>query len=146
LLTQVAGRAGRADRPGRVIIQTYAPDHYAIEMAARYDYDGFLARELAWRRDAAFPPFSRLVRIIVSHPNPRFARDEARRVQMALAHRRSEIGDDTVITGPAPAWLARLRGRWRWQLVLRGRDPAALVRGFVLPPHCTVDVDPATLL
>jgi primosomal protein N' (replication factor Y) len=83
---------------------------------------------------------------MLAHTNPRTARDEAMRLQRALAHRRSELGSETEITGPSPAYVQRLRGRWRWQLLLRGRDPADLVRGYVLPPEWTVDVDPASVL
>jgi primosomal protein N' (replication factor Y) len=146
LLTQVAGRAGRGERPGRVIIQTYTPDHYAIDAAARYDYDGFAGAELESRQRAGYPPFGRLVRLTLAHPNATFARDDALRLQRALSQRRAEIGSDVDVIGPSPAYVPRVRGRWRWQLLLRGRDPAALVRGFVLPPNWAVDVDPASLL
>jgi len=146
LLTQVAGRAGRGGRPGRVIIQTYTPDHYAIDAASRYDFDGFVTAELESRRAAGYPPFGRLVRLMLTHPNPRFAREDAMRLQRVLAHRRAELGSDTSIIGPSPAYVPRVRGRWRWQLLLRGRDPSELVRDFVLPPNWAVDVDPASLL
>jgi primosomal protein N' (replication factor Y) len=146
LLTQVAGRAGRGERPGRVIIQTYTPDHYAIDAAARYDYDGFAAAELDARRRAGYPPFARLVRLTIAHPNARFAREDAMRVQRALSQRRAEVGSDVDVVGPSPAYVPRVRGRWRWQLLLRGRDPASLVRDFVLPPNWVVDVDPGSLL
>ncbi|TAK55354.1 MAG: primosomal protein N', partial [Dehalococcoidia bacterium] len=146
LLTQVAGRAGRGERHGRVIIQTYTPEHYAIDAAARYDYEGFAAAELDARRWAGYPPFARLVRLTLAHANPRFAREDAMRVQRALSQRRAEIGSDVEVVGPSPAYVPRVRGRWRWQLLLRGRDPAALVRDFVLPPNWVVDVDPVSLL
>jgi len=145
LLTQVAGRAGRGERPGRVIIQTYTPDHYAIEAAARYDYEGFAAAELESRRRAGYPPYARLVRLTVAHANPRAAREEATRLHRALSHRRAEAGSDVEVIGPSPAYVARVRGRWRWHVVLRGRDPAALVRDFVLPAECAVDVDPVSI-
>ena len=146
LLTQVAGRAGRGERPGRVIIQTYTPDHYAIDAASRYDFEGFVGAELESRRSAAYPPYNRLVRLLLTHPNPRFAREDAMRLQRVLAHRRAELGSDSTIVGPSPAYVERVRGRWRWQLLLRGRDPSELVRDFVLPPNWAVDVDPASLL
>ncbi len=146
LLTQVAGRAGRGERPGQVIIQTYTPDHYAVEAAARYDYEGFAAAELDARQRTGYPPYARLVRLTFAHPNPRFAREDAMRVQRALSHRRAEMGSDVEVLGPSPAYVPRVRGRWRWQLLLRGRDPGALVHGFVLPPNWAVDVDPVSLL
>jgi primosomal protein N' (replication factor Y) len=145
LLTQVAGRAGRGERPGRVIIQTYTLDHYAIDAASRYDYEGFAVRELQFRRDTGYPPFARLVRLTLAHTNERWAREEATRVARALTHRRAERGSDADVLGPTPAYVPRLRGRWRWQILLRGRDPASLVRDFVLPQHWSIDVDPASM-
>ncbi len=145
LLTQVAGRAGRGERAGRVIIQTYQPDHYAVDAAARYDYEGFAAVELDLRRANRYPPYARLVRMMFTHANPRFAREEAVRVQRALSLRRAEAGSDVDVIGPSPAYVPRVRGRWRWQLLLRGRDPASLARDFLLPQGWVVDVDPGTL-
>jgi primosomal protein N' (replication factor Y) len=146
LLTQVAGRAGRGERPGAVVIQTYQPEHYAIDTASRYDYDGFAAVELEARRTNRYPPYLRLARLLYSHTNPRTARDEALRIARALGKRRAEQGSDVEIVGPSPAYVPRLRGRWRWQLLLRGRDPAVLVRDFLLPQGWAIDVDPATLV
>jgi len=144
VLTQVAGRAGRGERPGTVVLQTYTPDHYAIQSASRYDYEGFADAELDARRRTGYPPFSKLVKLVVAHTNQRYARDEAARLQRALAQRRAEIGSDVQIVGPSPAYVSRLRGRWRWQLLLRGRDPGALLHDFVLPTDWSVDVDPAS--
>ncbi len=146
LITQVAGRAGRGERPGSVIVQTYTPDHYAIDAASRYDYDGFVACELGHRQHAGYPPFGRLVRMLFSHTNARFARDEAARVSRAVEERRRELGSDTDVLGPSPAFYERVRGRWRWQVLLRGRDPAALITDLPLPAGWTVDVDPLSLL
>ena len=146
LLTQVAGRAGRGERPGAVVIQTYQPDHYAIDAASRYDYEGFAAIELETRRLNRYPPFTRLARLQFSHANPKAAREEAVRIARVLGKRRAETGSDVEIVGPSPAYVPRLRGRWRWQLMLRGRDPASLVRDFLLPPGWAVDIDPATLM
>ena len=145
LLTQVAGRAGRGERPGRVIIQTYTPDHYAIDAASRYDYEGFAATELDFRRETGYPPFARLVRLTLAHTNERWAREEATRVARTLTQRRAELGSDSDVLGPSPPYIPRLRGRWRWQILLRGRDPASLVRDFVLPQHWSIDVNPASL-
>jgi primosomal protein N' (replication factor Y) len=145
LLTQVAGRAGRGERDGRVIIQTYQPEHYAIDAASRYDYEGFAAAELASRRAAGYPPYGRLVRMVFSHANPRFGREEAMRTARALELRRKELGSDAEVLGPSPAYVPKVRGRWRWQLILRGRDPTELVRDFLLPRGWAVDVDPASL-
>ncbi|MHB8378218.1 MAG: replication restart helicase PriA, partial [Dehalococcoidia bacterium] len=146
VITQVAGRAGRGERPGRVIIQTYTPGHYAIDAASRYDYEGFVAAELEERRRAGYPPFGRLVRMLFAHTNPRFAREEATRMQHAVEERRRELGSDVDVLGPSPAYIERTRGRWRWQVLLRGRDPAALVRDIALPQGWAADVDPVSML
>lgn len=146
LLTQVAGRAGRGERPGRVIIQTYTPDHYAIDAASRYDYEGFVTRELESRHSQGYPPFRRLVLLTLSHANERWARDEAHRMQKALLHRRTQLGAAIDVIGPAPAYVPRLRGRWRWRILLKGDEPASLVREFPLPQHWSIDVDPGSLV
>lgn len=146
LLTQVAGRAGRGERPGRVVIQTYTPDHYAISCASRYDYDGFADRELEWRRAAGYPPFGRLAQLTLTHSNPRWAREEAIRLHKVLTHRRAELGSDTDVLGPAPAYVPRVRGRYRWQILLRGRAPIDLISESGLPEYWVIDVDPASLV
>jgi primosomal protein N' (replication factor Y) len=149
ILTQVAGRAGRAALDGRVIIQTYTPEHPAIEHASRYDYEGFAARELELRQRAGYPPFARLAKLLFQHTSADYARQEAVRVARALTHERDRRGLDVDVRGPAPAYVARVRGRWRWQIVLRGPDPGELLRTAgdgQLPAGWAVDVDPVTLL
>ena len=92
-----------------------------------------------------YPPFARLLRLLFAHTNPRFARDEAMRMQRALAQRRAELGSDAVIAGPSPAYVPRVRGRYRWQIVIRGRQPDELLRDPPLAANWSVDVDPVTL-
>ncbi len=146
ILTQVAGRAGRAALDGRVIIQTYTPEHPAIEHASRYDYEGFAARELELRQRAGYPPFARLAKLLFHHTSAEYAHQEAVRVARALTHERDRRGLDLDVRGPAPAYVSRLRGRWRWQVVLRGPDPGELLRDSALPQGWAVDIDPVTLL
>jgi primosomal protein N' (replication factor Y) len=151
LLEQVAGRAGRGDRPGRVIIQTYAPDHPAIEAVARHDYDGFARAELASRAEADYPPFSRMIALRVDAPDPAVARAAA---ETAAAAARAAGGPVTV-RGPAEAPLARLRGRARWQVWLSSHDRAALVSAARAAARAArpggdlrvaIDVDPQSVL
>jgi primosomal protein N' (replication factor Y) len=147
LLSQVAGRAGRSDRGGEVVFQTYTPDNPTITAAARHDYTSFYKRELAFRHQNAYPPFRHLVRL--EHRAERD--DKARTAAVDLAkHLRGEIArlglDQTDIIGPAPPFFHRVRGRFRWQLVLRSRDPHALLDQVSLPPGWRVDVDPVDLL
>lgn len=150
LLDQVAGRAGRADRPGRVLIQTYQPDHALMQALARGDRDGFLAAEMEDRRRMGQPPFRRLAALILS------GTDEAAVDRTARALSLAEPREPGVsILGPAPAPLAMLRGRHRRRLLLkaeRGRDLQAILRawlGRVQVPgtvRVQVDIDPYTFL
>jgi primosomal protein N' (replication factor Y) len=147
LLTQVAGRAGRGLLGGRVVLQTYHPDHYGIVAAAAHDYGAFSERELAFRREQGYPPYRRLVKLLYEDASPRRAQAEAEALaetlRDALARRNLSPLD---LIGPAPAFFAKLRGRYRWQLLLRHADPAHLLRATRIPPGWIVDVDPASVL
>jgi len=147
LLSQVAGRAGRGPAGGRVIIQTYSPDHYAIRAAAAHDYAGFYAQEIAFRRELRNPPFTGLARLVYVNPNEAAGRREAERMKDVLTSQiaaRGVAGID--IVGPAPAFIPRRRGRYRWQLVLRGGGLAAFLAPVDLPRGWTVDIDPVGLV
>lgn len=147
LLTQVAGRAGRGAREGRVIVQTYSPEHYAVRHAAAHDYEGFYQREIAFRQFHGYPPFGRLVRFVVSASDERRCWREAGRVRQLLHQRIAALEDPELrIIGPAPCYVARVRGRYRWQLIVRGQSLDQLLDGLVLPPGWTMDVDPVSLL
>jgi primosomal protein N' (replication factor Y) len=121
LLTQVAGRAGRDLAPGRVVIQTYSPDHYAIRPVLGHDYEGFYAEELGHRAELGYPPFGHLVHALVSGVEEAKARAAADLLAGAVAP-----GEGMELLGPAPAPLARLRGRYRFQLLAKGPDQEAL--------------------
>ena len=148
LLTQVAGRAGRRERPGTVVIQTYSPNHHAIRAAARHDYDAMYEAELAVRQRAGYPPYGRLIRLLYTHTNEQHVEAEAKRLLAELLAERRRRGIPGVqALGPAPAFQSKLKGRWRWQIVLRGADPAELLRPLApLPRGWTVDVDPVSLV
>lgn len=150
LLFQLAGRAGRAERPGRVLVQTHDPEHPVMRALARADRDGFLAAELEERRIGRLPPFARLAALVVSGADTEAVRACAR----ALA-RAAPIEDGIDILGPAPAPLALLRGRWRERLLVRAQQGVDLPRylrswlsGRRLPTkvRLTVDVDPVSFL
>jgi len=124
LLTQVAGRAGRGDDAGRVLVQTWNPASPAVACAASHDYARFAELELAVRRAHGWPPYQRLVAVRVEGSEA-----GARRTAEALAAAaRPVLGSEVAMLGPAPAALERLRGRTRWQLLFRAADPAALRR------------------
>ncbi len=146
LLTQVAGRAGRSSLGGRVFLQTFQPEHYVIQSAARHDVIGFYAHELEQRRKLGYPPFARLVRLEYRHRDPAKAEAEARAVgeqlqkQILLEERRQ-----TTLIGPAPCFFARIGGYYRWQIVLRGPAPETLVRTLRLNDW-RVELEPVSLL
>lgn len=147
LLAQVAGRAGRGLLGGRVILQTYHPDHYAVVAAAAHDYAGFAARELAFRREQGYPPYRRLAKLVYEDVNPTRVQAEAETLAERLRDALSRRGLATTdLIGPAPPFFARLRGRYRWQIVLRHADPAEFLRAVQVPPGWRVDVDPASVL
>ncbi|HEY8490898.1 MAG TPA: primosomal protein N' [Dehalococcoidia bacterium] len=147
LLTQVAGRAGRGAEEGTVIIQTYAPEHYAVQAAARHDYEAFYQAEIALRRQVGYPPYGRLARLVYADVNPGRAAAEAKRLARVLRTERDVQGlDGPDVVGPAPAFVARVRGRYRWQILLKGGDPRALLAAVDLPQGWVVDVDPVSLL
>ena len=144
LLEQVGGRAGRAERHGRVIIQTLDPEHPAIVAAATHDIDGFYEEELRWRAQFDYPPFRRLARLLFAHANGDYAAEEASRLAAEL--RRRVAGEaHAEVLGPTRPFVARLRGRHRWQLLLRADDPAEVLRELDLAGGWTVDIDPVVL-
>lgn len=147
LLCQVAGRAGRGFAPGRVIIQTYEPDHYAVRAAAAQDYQQFYLQEISFRQALGYPPFTRMARLLCFHSSQREARRAAEDVAVLL---RTEIRrrgmESTRLIGPAPAPLERLRGRYRWQIEVLAPDPTALLNQVPLPQRWVVDVDPVSVL
>jgi primosomal protein N' (replication factor Y) len=147
LLEQVAGRAGRGPRGGRVVIQTYTPEHHAIQSVRSHDYASMYAREIEFRRNLGYPPFGRLVRLTYAHTGAAYSQEQAAAMARHLTDERDRRGLPNLdILGPSPAFVARLRGRWRWNVVLRGSDPLALLRDEQLPRGWTLDVDPASLL
>ncbi len=145
LLAQAAGRAGRGDRPGLAIIQSYQPDHPAIQAVATDDAAAFHDSELDLRRRFGSPPFGALVKLTVGLVDRDAAEREAGEMAVRLRDRATERRSDVVVLGPAPAYIARRADRWRWNLVLRGTDPRTLLDGGLEPPW-SVDVDPDSLL
>jgi primosomal protein N' (replication factor Y) len=145
LLSQAIGRAGRGDRPGRAIVQSYQPDHPAIQAVLAGDAGTFYDAELDVRRRFGSPPFGRLVKLTVGLPDPAAAEREAQVMADALGTRAAERGGHVSVIGPAPAFIRRRAGRWRWNVVLRGAAPADLLDGGLDPPW-SVDVDPESLL
>jgi primosomal protein N' (replication factor Y) len=146
VLTQVAGRAGRSPLGGQVVMQTFQPEHYAIQAASRHDYAAFYQQELAYRRQLGYPPFTRLVRLEYRHRDPAQAEAAAQALAARLIEWLAAAGRRaTELVGPTPCFFANLGGQARWQIVLRGPDPAAALSGKNLPGW-RVEVDPISLL
>jgi primosomal protein N' (replication factor Y) len=159
LLAQVAGRTGRGDIPGEVLIQTYTPEHYAVQAASRHDYMAFYQREIAVRKAMGYPPFAKMVRLLV------YGRDDAA-VQQAAEKMRTQLdefvaklnGEKILIVGPAPAPLARLKEDYRWHIILWSADYRQLrlimemfwqATGGVAPGkelRMSIDVDPMYIM
>ncbi len=147
LLTQVAGRAGRGLLGGRVILQTYNPDHYAVIAASNHDYAGFAARELAFRREQGYPPYRRLAKLVYEDASPSRAQAQAEALAETLRDALARRGLPTTdLIGPAPPFFARLRGRYRWQVLLCHPDPPSFLHAVQIPPGWRVDVDPVSVL
>jgi primosomal protein N' (replication factor Y) len=147
LLTQVAGRAGRSILGGQVIIQTYCPESFAVQTASRHDYAAFFEQELAFRREHNYPPFSQLVRLLYADNSSKKATAEAERVSRLLRLNITRRGLPNLdVIGPAPCFLSRIAGKYRWHLILRGREPTTPLVDLALPTGWRVDVDPVSLL
>jgi primosomal protein N' (replication factor Y) len=151
VLTQVAGRAGRGGAPGSVIVQTFLPDHYAVRPVVQHDYERFYREELANRRALGYPPFGHLARVVVSGPEEAAARETANRLAGEVRGT-----PHLEVLGPAPAPLARLRDRYRVQLVVRSsrREPVleaarriqAAASRLPAPLRASVDANPFDML
>jgi primosomal protein N' (replication factor Y) len=158
LLSQVAGRSGRGDDPGRVIVQTYSPDHYTMRHLPQHDYRGFFAEEIEFRRAVNYPPFSRLVSLRVDGPKADVVEVKAKALAQSLREqlaRKAKWREHIEVLGPAPAPILKLRNRYRWQLLLKGKHSAALLelagqaRGLLPRSRASrlyIDVDPYSML
>ena len=143
LICQVAGRAGRGELPGRVIIQTYQPDNYAISCAASQDFESFYNTEIQYRRNLKTPPFSQIVKLNYSHSNSSFSEKEALRVADFLRYQRDIRGISNLrIMGPTPSYPFKLRGKYRWNINIAGIEPNKFLEDLPLPRGWYVDVDP----
>jgi len=155
LVSQVLGRAGRGEQAGEVLVQTMSPDHFAMRAAVSHDYEAFYAEELAQRLDAGYPPFSHLAALHFSAISPKTVEDEAVRGGELLRQLRRSLGLRVEILGPATSPMGKVRGRHRWQLLLKSADRSQLrrlllaFRGGYTPPstvRTAIDIDPQELL
>lgn len=142
VLTQVAGRAGRSERGGKVVLQTFDPANQVIQSAAGHDVDGFYQHELENRKRLGYPPFARLVRLEFRSSDQASAEKEAKRVGEKLS---VISGKSSTVIGPVPCFFSKVAGLYRWQIILRGSNPKELLRGLKLDGW-RIEVDPISLL
>ncbi len=155
LFTQMAGRAGRGERPGHVVIQTFNPNHPSIVHATKHDFRGFAEEELRFRHDLEYPPYSRLARLTLSAPSSSEAESDA--LTMVTALNKIPVGPKVDLVGPAPAVLTKIQNRYRWTVLLRSKSTRSL--HTLLDFACAnasrligkrtllqVDVDPVSLM
>ena len=146
LLTQVAGRAGRGAEAGRVIVQTFSPQHFCIDAASRHDYHEFYAKEIETRRQYGYPPFRQFVKFTYSHSNRYRCQNEALLLSESLNDWIERLGlVDTDVVGPAPALMERIKSKYRWQMIVRGPDLHLLMKA-VDAPGWEIDIDPVSTL
>jgi primosomal protein N' (replication factor Y) len=156
LLTQVAGRAGRGSEPGRVVIQTFAPDHYAIRPVVQHDYERFYRDEIGHREPLGYPPFGRLALVRVSATAELAARDAAQQLAQVGREASAAHGRGVEVLGPAQAPIAKLRDRFRQQILLKHREAgpvwrvaeriAAAAERLPSAVRTTLDVNPVDML
>ena len=155
LVTQVAGRTGRGSKGGRVLVQTFSPDHPAIQAAVRHDYAAFAAGELPMREMLRYPPFTSMIRLVIRGPVEAVAAEFSNYIADRIAKEIKERQTDARVLGPAPCPFARLRGRYRFQIQVQGPDGEALraavaqATAKLAPPEDVqwiVDVDPVDML
>ena len=158
LLSQVAGRAGRGKEPGRVIIQTFTPDHYAFPHVISHDYKSFFNAEIELRRALNYPPFSRLVHLRLEGPLAQEVEAKAKMLGEELrerCRRNPKFREMIELLGPAPAPIEKLRGRYRWQMLLKGKTSLSLLEfanqareilGRSRGCRLHIDVDPYNML
>jgi primosomal protein N' (replication factor Y) (superfamily II helicase) len=155
LITQAAGRAGRGELGGEVVIQTMNPNHYSIRHSTTHDYAGFYAEEIVFRRELHYPPFGRIIKIEVKSPQADRASEAATAAQNRIRYLMR--GKDTLLLGPAPAPIARVRGQFRFQLLLlsQQRDKMrmlalegkkAVEEKYGRKCKVIIDVDPVNLM
>jgi primosomal protein N' (replication factor Y) len=145
VLTQVAGRAGRGLLGGKVILQTYQPDHFAIQSASQHDYQSFYQKELVYRRELGYPPFKRLARLLFKHHSAERVEKEAHRMAGQIKATPTFNETHAELIGPVPCFFLRIRGEYRWQIIVRAQDPVKIIPEE-LPDGWILDIDPVSLL
>lgn len=152
LFAQLAGRAGRGDHPGRVYIQTYSPGHYVFDYVKRNDYKGFYKKEISQREELSYPPFGRMVRIVLQFRTREQANDICASIATKIRQRSCR---GITLLGPSPAPIERVKNHWRWHIIIKGKKAKSIrneafnvMKMFqkLKQVKMYVDVDPVNLL
>lgn len=147
VLSQVSGRAGRGLLGGRVILQTYQPEHYAIQAAAEHDYTSFYLDEIRFRTQHSLPPFRRMAKLVLVDPIFERGKREAEQLGKGIRlHIRHKALAASEVLGPVPPFFGRVDGRYRFQIIIRSPNPNRLLQDFPIPPKWQVDLDPVSTL
>lgn len=146
LLTQVAGRAGRRGQGGVVVFQTYTPDHYAVQAASKHDYGRFYAEEITFRERFRFPPMHRLARFVHRADSQEEAALEAGLMARELSSHAYRHRIEMELLGPSPAFVARIRNQYQWQVVVRTTQMEDLLNDLPRRPGWMIDIDPESML
>ncbi len=146
LLTQVAGRAGRRQKRGEVVIQTYSPDHFSLQTAADHDYSRFYEEEIKNRKEFAYPPFSKLIKLIYVHPKKENCIQEIKKTVEAIEKIISKEKSRARFH-QAPALIPRLYGKYHWNILLQGKNLELIVtklldQSYLSDGHWKIDIDP----
>ena len=136
LITQIAGRTGRGEHAGKVILQTYTPDNPIFKSIVAHDYTLFYKTEVETRRELHYPPFAKLVKLLYNNESQTAAEAEATKVAEKL--------HEYELVGPSPAFIPRLAGKYRYQIVVKGECAAEL--GKIVNDNWSIDVDPVSLI
>lgn len=143
LIYQVVGRSGRGEKPGKGIVQTYFPENYVIDLASKQDFTSFYDVESKFRQVHNLPPYSRIIKLVYSHFDAQRAQKEAERMKRELMQIRSKWDYWYIdVSGPVPSFYNKLRGKYRWQILLRGPNPRDIINRIKIPDNWIIDVDP----
>jgi len=146
ILTQVSGRAGRRDTPGEVILQTYAPEHYAIRHAASQNYLDFATAELRYREELGYPPFGKIIRLLFSDHSESRGQAETEKLFTALTQNQVSLKNKHPIKIQAlRPLITKKHNKYRFQIILRGKNPRLILENFPIPRGWQVDIDPVFL-
>lgn len=150
LLTQAAGRAGRGDKPGKVVVQTYNPEHYAVQAGAQHHYDNFYQAEIGFRQGLCYPPYGQILKLTIQADQESKARAQAEAIIKELKHVLRDY-KNTEIIGPFPAPIIKVKDIFRMNIIVKSVDlahvkPHIVAMGLPVRPDVIIDVDPVTIM